>query len=197
MAFKTTRARLPAVGRSMKPTRVSKPGNAQAKPSNLPAPQQPKPKAPADTITLFIRDIVSSLERITTQPAVMMTGIVSVVLILSHLSSKDDSILDGWIKYVTTSQPKLGEWLIERENWLYGLVAFLPAVLSVPESKRAVVAVACVAWVFVLPHRHPWEYLVQAVAVRVFFTTGRASTRTMLVGLVALLYWLGLMTFSD
>jgi len=197
MAAKTTRPKLPAVGRSMRPTRVSRPANSAARaPAQAPM-QLPKQKVTSDTVTLFVRDIVSSLERITTQPAVMMTGVFSVVLILSHLGSKDDSILDGWIKYVTTSQPKLGEWLIEKENWLYGILAFTPAVLSIPESKRAVVTLACLAWVFVLPHRHPWEYLVQALAVRVFFTTTRASTRSMLVGVVALLYWLGLMTFSD
>jgi len=196
MVVKTARNRLPAMGRSMKPTRPPAARPLAVRPV-VTRPSPPPKQKTSDTITLFIHDVVSSMERVTTQPAVMMTGIVAVVLILSHLGSADDSILDSWVNYVNTTQPKLGEWLHDRESWLYGIAAFTPAVLSVPERSRVMVTIASAAWILVLPHRHPWEYLIQAAAVRVFFTTGRASTRSILVIMVALLYWLGLMTFSD
>jgi len=197
MASRTARTRLPAVGRSMRPTRATANGARAPAPAAARADVPPKPKPTSDATTLFVQDVALSLERITSQPAVMMTGIIAVVIILSHLGSADMSILDNWIRYVKLSQPRLGDWLYDHESWLYGVIAFVPAVLSVSEKRRAIVAVACLAWILVLPHRHPWEYLVQAVAVRIFFTTNRASTRTILVVVVAGLYWLGLMSFSE
>lgn len=188
---------LPAIGRTVRPVRS--PAAVQL----LPAPRlvvKPKPAAsPAkksDTITLFVQDVISSMERVTTQPAVMMTGILAVVLILSHLGAPETSIVDSWITYVNTTQPNLAAWLTANENWLYGLIAFIPGVLSVPDSKRVMVMVATLAWILLLPHRHPWEYLIQSAALRAFFTTSRASTRSILVLVVGLFYWLGLMTFT-
>jgi hypothetical protein len=166
-------------------------------PQVKPRPASPKPKsavASTDVFSLAISDSVAAARSVLVTPLVMIVAAISAVFITSYIwSVTGDSLFDQFMMPYNTTMPALYSYYDSNPIKIYGLLAFLPVYLALKPDlpDRALIAVAGVAWVMLVPEAGVVEYAIQALALHVFFNTNRPSTKTIVVSIVAALYFFG------
>lgn len=172
---------------------VAKPRTMMSRPTVVVKPVKQVVRKPKD-LDRIVSDMLSSITSIVSQPTVFVFVVIAAVLTISHLTAETNTdLLSKWIEDLrnNTSTKKIGDFLLKYEIKVYGVLWFLPAWMSVPQNFRVAMLIAMSIWIMIIPEAGVLEYMVQAIAIRMYFRVSNEVARVLLIAVVAVLYWAG------
>ncbi|QUE41596.1 ORF3 [Indomegoura indica nege-like virus 1] len=138
-------------------------------------------------------DILNSITKAVSNPAVLLTFAVALSIIINH----DFSAKSGYI-YTTFSGKTDGfsVWIVANAKKICGFLIFLPTILDIPKDKKAIVAIASFLWVFMIPEYVFAEYLLQSLLLHTYFKVSSKHTRIALLVAAGFAWFAGFITFK-
>nr|UCW41659.1 hypothetical protein 3 [Turkana negevirus] len=93
--------------------------------------------------------------------------IFAAILLIGYTNDSSNNFITKFVKKLETTETTktIGEWLLKNMTKFIGFIAFVPGILSVKESKRVVMVVSSLLWVWVIPDHTPYDYLIQGTLV--------------------------------
>jgi hypothetical protein len=159
-----------------------------------PAPKAAGQRKPSpDILSSTIHDITASFHQVLRNPVVVILAAISAVFIASYIftpKGEEPLFTQFLVPYNTTQLYAMYE---KYPSKFYGVMAFLPVYMAMRPSLKdhTLIAVAIAAWIFLVPEAGVIEYVIQALALHVFFFTRRSSTKAVVIAAVVGLYFFG------
>ncbi|ALP32038.1 hypothetical protein AT157_gp3 [Daeseongdong virus 1] len=160
------------------------------------SPKKPTPAKEAGfDLNKVVSDISSTFLAGLNKPLVLLTLVLVVALVFTHVNDFSSGVLGKWVAEKSANN-SLALWVHQNQMKFLGLAIFAPAVLDSPDKIRLALALACVFWVMLVPQASVYEYAIQAIALHTYFRVRLQNSRVFILLLVAALYFFGHITLS-
>lgn len=129
-----------------------------------------------------------------TQPIVLLTMLITAAVIVLHGGIQPKlipgTILGDWLASMPQENPVV-IWITNNEIRVFGLLIFVPVIVDYPRKHRAIVAVACVVWLLLVPQTSTLEYTAQATMLHLYSHVSTRKAKFIIIVAAILLYVLG------
>lgn len=158
-------------------------------PVNRSAPVTVARPLPKQTIHKVAESVLADMWRaiysLLNEPVTLAIFVVSFGLIVGHVTAANTSIIASTVTWLNKYKfTNVATWVNTNAVRVIGAIAFAPAIASVPKSVRTATAIFITVWLLFVREHSPIQYVLQAVALRLFFKVRDPSSRVIVMSLV-------------
>jgi len=121
------------------------------------------------------------------RPLFLITFLICAVIFLSDSTDVDKGPFAPLLPVNSTNPVVI--WIRANYPKFVGSLAFVPVILDAPASVRIPVAFATFAWIYLVPERKSFEYLIQALILHLYLHVPTAVAKLTLILFAALTYY--------
>lgn len=174
---------------SVSSSRSSKPRTPAPKPSKM------SKSSSGFDVGAAVSDAIDILTKSMSNTYIIASVLIVAVVVISHGPTLNTGPFRDYINTNKVNNTIL-TWIDSNALKFYGFLTFFPALYSIPSNTRTVATFATFLWVLLVPEYTVFEYIIQSVALYIFFKTNKMNTRTIVVLITIVAYYLGYLALA-
>lgn len=153
------------------------------------------PSSTSFDIGAAVSDALDILTKSMSNTYIIVSVLIVAIVVISHGPTLNTGPFRDYINNNKVNNTLL-TWVDNNALKFYGFLTFFPALYSIPSASRTVASIATFLWVLLVPEYTVFEYIIQSIALYIFFKTNKMNTRTIVVIFTIVAYYLGYLALA-